>query len=309
MRIFQSIQPRQCKATLALTAALGSLASTAIAAPAVLSASGSYNLGTDLSTGATISPTTACGNAGTDARNSTIAGSNGIALHSYSCGFGNYQFGSRSSGENTYFVTGSASVTGDIDLGMGGKLFNFVINNGQVGAFGSSSFGAGEYQESQLSIKLTINGVSFMDELFFAKIGAGGLKTNTYTSGAANQLGNVLLAGNGYVSYSFPGAPYSLDLSSLNVTDGIYDVSYVMTSLARGNVSNTTICNGPNFRGDSFPGSGIATFCGAGAKSGDPSSPISRPQLIPEPNLFALMGLAGGMLALSGAKRRRRNRS
>lgn len=311
---------------LLVLALLTTLTSAAYGGPAIQFASGSYNLGSDSSTGTTSAASSSCGTSGTDALEFTGAGANNIGIHSYSCGFGSYQFGSRSSGENTYFVDGKASVIGNIAIG--GTFFDVVIDSGQVGAFGSTSFGALEYQESQLTIKLTINGTTFLDEAFVTKIGEGGTSTNTYTSDGSYSVGNSLNSGAGYTSYSIFGGYYSFDISALTPdAAGEYDVFYEMTSMARGKVLSTSACRAPNYYGggevaqfavragdhiddvevveidDSF-----SSYCGAGAQSGDPFPSLARAQSVPEPGSFALIGLAGVMMALSRVRRRTRGR-
>ena len=122
---------------LGLLIAVGCISVPAHAALAQFAA-GSYNLGSDLSGGATPSPTTPCGTGGTDALVFTGSGVNNIGIHSYSCGLGFFEFGSRSSGENTYYVDGSASVIGDLPSGASG--FGFFISPGQVGAKIAAAF-------------------------------------------------------------------------------------------------------------------------------------------------------------------------
>lgn len=183
---------------LALVAALAAVAPPASAA-VVQTGVGSYNLGSDSSAGATASPSSACGSGGQDALVFTGSGANNIGIHSYSCGLGFFQFGSRSSGENTYDVDGTASVIGSLTTAGGG--FGFFISPGQVGAFGSTAFGACEYQESMLSIKLLIDGVVLLDDAFNTKVDTGGAQTFSHTStGTLGGVSDTFSSGVGFVS-------------------------------------------------------------------------------------------------------------
>jgi hypothetical protein len=302
-----------------LAAAAALLASSAFALP-TLAGVGSYNLGTASPTGATASPQTSCGGGGQDALVFTGAGANSIGIHSYSCGLGNYEFGSRSSGQNTYFVDGSASVSGNISTAGG---FGFVINSGQVGAFGSSSFAAGEFQESSLSIKLVIDGNTYIDQFWSASVSAGGAITTVSTStgpyGISSTFATDASGGTGnYFSYGLFGQSFYLDTSL--VGDGDHVISYVMTSMARGNVlSGGTACVGINNPPGDIGVEGAAaiiregqgdgsfqSFCGAGAQSGDPFPPLANafvPGTLPEPMTAGLTLTA--LLAAAGVRRRR----
>ena len=300
---------------LGLLIAAGCISVPAHAALAQLAA-GSYNLGTDSSVGATPSLITACGTGGTDALVFTGSGSNNIGIHSYSCGLGIFEFGSRSSGENTYYVDGSASVSGA--LPSGASSFGFYISPGQVGAFGSTAFGAGEYQEATLSIKLMIDGDSYLDDLFHTKIGAGGLIDDaTHLSfGSLGPVSSSFNAGAGFASFTVFGGSYFVPLSP----DVDHTISYVISSLAKGRVTSPTACRGigpqggfeetgaefGDGNGDGGPiGDGsFSAYCGAGAQSGDPFPPLARE--LPEPGSLALLSVALGLLSLPALQRRRK---
>ena len=290
---------------LGLLIAVGCISVPAHAALAQFAA-GSYNLGSDLSGGATPSPTTPCGTGGTDALVFTGSGVNNIGIHSYSCGLGFFEFGSRSSGENTYYVDGSASVIGDLPSGASG--FGFFISPGQVGAFGSTAFGAGEYQEATLSIKLLIDGNSYLDDLFHTKIGAGGLiEDATHSSfGSLGSVSSSFNAGAGFASFTVFGGGYFVSLSP----DVDHTISYVISSLANGRVTSPTACRGIGPQGGfeetgaAFGDGSFSAYCGAGAQSGDPFPPLARE--LPEPGSLALLSVALGLLSLPALQRRRK---
>jgi PEP-CTERM motif len=322
MRHWSRLATPKTLSAIGLAAALSALGLSTQAAAAVQAGVGSYNLGTDVATGATASPQTACGSGGQDALIFTGSGGNNIGIHSYSCGFGLYEFGSRSSGEGTYYVDGSGSVIGDISISGGG--LSIFVSPGQVGAFGSTAFVAGEYQRSELSIELKIRPAgstdaftTYLDEDWFVEIGTGGAVSNGYTSSGTDSVINSFTSGAGYASYAVTGQSYFFGLS-----DGLYEIDYVISSLARGKITTTTSCRGvigdggigegdheggPQFAafvGEEGGDGSFAAYCGAGAQSGDPFPALARE--LPEPGSMALIGLAG--LLGMGARRRAASR-
>ncbi|KAK6020443.1 PEP-CTERM exosortase interaction domain protein [Ostertagia ostertagi] len=311
---------------IALTAALTLLTSPAWAA-LTYTGTGSYNLGTPSNVGATAAPTTSCGSiSGQDALQFTGVNADNIGLHAYACDDNIVSFGSRSSGEGTYFVQGIASVLGSLSVGEDNYSFNFYINPGEVGAFGSTGFAAGEFQTSKLTIKLTIDGTTYVDEAWSATVGtAGDTSTSGYTSNGTYTVGTNVDSGSGYYSFGLQGGYYSIALGQ-----GDHDISYVMTSEASGSVSNTSICTAylqgnprqeatralvAEVPADGPPtGEAFTSYCGAGARSGDPFpsfdpandfGPIARAQAVeelPEPMTAALTLTA--LLAAAGVRRR-----
>jgi hypothetical protein len=315
---------------IALTAAL-----TALAAPAwadlTYAGSGSYNLGTPSGPGGTVAASSNCGTlqpfSGTDALEFNGSGINNIGLHAYSCndsGFVN--FGSRASGENTYFAQGIASVMGSLNVSDAGGGFSFFINSGEVGAFGSTAFGSGEFQKSKLTIKLTIDNVDYIDQAWSASVSTGGDTTaSTQSSTGPYSVGSNSNDGAGYYSYGVLGGSFFIPLD-----EGLHNISYVMTSEASGNILTTGICTaylqgGKGQEGVAArvaanaeaPADGPVTdqpftsYCGAGARSGDPfpdSDPIARAQAVdlPEPMTAGLTLTA--LLAAAGVRRRNSKR-
>lgn len=303
---------------LALTAAL-----TALTAPAwaglTYVGTGSYNLGTSSGPGGTVAMSTPCGGlSGQDTLEFNGSGANNIGIHAYSCDDSVTNFGSRSSGENTYYAQGIASVTGQLTTAEHDS-FSFFVNSGEVGAFGSTAFAAGEFQKASLTIKLVIDGVTYMDEAWSAEVGTGGdSSASSHTSTGPLSVGYTTTSGAGYYSFGLFGGPFSIDL-----TAGTHDISYVMTSEASGNITTTGVCSAVLYGGGGGetlarneglavaegPGAGepFASYCGAGARSGDPfSDPIARPfdGQLPEPMSAGLAMTA--LLAAAGARRRAR---
>lgn len=317
---------------LCLATLLAALAAPAWSAPTLLlGGAGSYNLGSPTSAGATPASTTSCGagGIGQDALDFQGADGNNIGLHAYACGGydNNYvDFGSRASGENTYFVQGIASVIGALTTSEGNG-FSFYINPGEIGAFGSTLFSGGEFQKAKLTIQLTIDGKKYLDEAWSADV-TDGVVSHQFVSGAdadvALSVGYTENSGAGYFSYGLSGGWYNIAL-----TDGDHDISYVMTSEASGWVSSTSVCtaylqgNGRQAaRGDGVEvpaegpptGEAFTSYCGAGARSGDPFpsndpglyfEPIARAQVLELPEPMSA-GLALVALFAAGSASRRR---
>ncbi|MBL8376833.1 MAG: PEP-CTERM sorting domain-containing protein [Burkholderiales bacterium] len=288
-------------------------------------ATGNTNLGADTLAGATSIAPTGCffgtGQDVLDFRND--ASGNATGLHSYACGFGSFEFGSRSSGENTYYADGSAQVTTTIT----GDSFGFSVSPGQVGAFGSTSFVAGEYQYAELTIRLIIDGTLYLDEFWSTNVGTGGATTSIYNSLGLLSVTNAFTSGAGFASYGLPGQDFFLT----GLGAGSHSIDYQMISVARGMVSSMATCRATIYapqgggegggEGGGDNGGGLEdvaaaflvevpndfvefnSFCGAGAQSGDPFPPIAR--AIPEPATAALFGLAAALLVAGAARRRR----
>ncbi|MFN0161515.1 MAG: PEP-CTERM sorting domain-containing protein [Burkholderiales bacterium] len=293
-----------------------------------VTATGRTNLGLDTNVGATAIASTDCffGPPGTgrdvlDFRGD--ASGNATGLHSYACGFGQFEFGSRSSGERTFYADGSARVITTVT----GDTFGFSVSPGQVGAFGSTSFGAGEYQYAELTIRLIIDGTDFLNEFWSTEVGVGGAITNVYNSLGSAAVSNLYNSGAGFASYALPGQDFFLT----GLGAGTHSIDYEMISVARGRVSSLASCRatiyspGGGGEGEGEGGGGdnggediglaavlvegpgdfieFNSFCGAGAQSGDPFPPIAR--AIPEPATGALVGLAAALLVAGAARRRR----
>lgn len=301
---------------LCLTAALTALTAPAWAA-LTYTGVGSYNLGSASGPGGTPAAATACGtNAGQDALEFNGSGVNNIGIHAYACDDQVSNFGSRASGENTYFAQGLASITGSL-FTPEQSGFSFFVDAGEVGAFGSTAFTAGEFQKSKLTIKLIIDGTTYMDEAWSAEVGAGGTLTHNYVSAGSYSVGTVSNSGAGYYSYGLAGGAYFIPLA-----EGTHEISYTMVSEAAGNILSTGVCTAYLQGGRQEAAAAMAvaelpegpitdqpfaSYCGAGARSGDPfpsGEPIARPFVgeLPEP-MSAGLTLAA-LAAAAGARRR-----
>ncbi|RTL44342.1 MAG: hypothetical protein EKK53_07630 [Burkholderiales bacterium] len=285
-----------------LAAALTVLSSLSLPTWAALTytGAGAYNIGTFAGPGGTATPSSACGNiSGQDSGTFIGAGSDNIGIHAYACDDVPGNAGSRASGQGTYFAQGVASIFGTVG-GTDASTFDFVVNAGQVGAFGSTAFVAGEFQRALLTIKLIIDGTTYLDEAWSAQVGAGGAITNSYVSHGLQALGWTSGSGAGYFSYDITGGTFSIPLLALpNGAD--HNIAYVMTSEAAGNIITTTSCVGVLAGASQSP---FGAVCGAGAVTGDfNNDPIVVPTgQLPEPMTAGLVLTA--LLAATGVRRR-----
>lgn len=287
--------------TSCLTAVLTALTAPAWAA-LTYTASGAYSVGTSIGPGATAVMNGPCGNtSGRNAEEFNGAGVDNVGIHAYACDHSLSAFGSRASGENTYFAQGIASITGT-QGGSDTADFSFIINPGEVGAFGSTAFTAGEFQKASLTIKLIIDGTVYLDEAWSAEVGAGGAITNSYASLGLLSVGSTGGGGAGYYSYSISGGFFSVPLLALP-GNADHDISYVMTSESAGNIISTSACTAVLAQAPNAP---FPAVCGAGARSGDADNdPIARAmQPLPEPMTAGLTLTA--LLAAASARRRAR---
>lgn len=286
---------------LCLAAAVAGLALPAWA-DLVYTSAGSYNAGSSSGPGATAAAGTSCGSlSGRDTQEFNGVGANNIGIHAYACDNQPGVIGARASGENTYFAQGTSSIIGTVG-GTDAKTFDFIVDAGQVGVFGSSAFVAGEFQRASLTIKLIIDGTTYMDESWSAQVSTGGAISASHASNGSLSLATALEFGSGYFSWDITGNSFSIPLLALPNGDD-HNISYVMTSEAAGNIRSTTSCTAVLA---SAPHAPFGAVCGAGATVGDPNNdPIATATgQLPEP-MTAGLTLAA-LLAAAGARRRSR---
>ena len=160
---------------------------------------------------------------------SNVNGSS-AGLHSYGSTTGN--FGSRSSGNGIYDVTGSFRINETITNGSGtsqNAVFNFFITPGQVSLDVGSPLGAGQFLTSGLSFNLLANGNSVFNS-------SATLLANA-TGTTASFLGTNLYQGGGNY-YGVNGGFYSVNLGVLAAGQSL-DLSYSLDTFARGNSAAT----------------------------------------------------------------------
>ena len=204
----------------------------------------------------------------------TGAGSNNIGIHTYGQenqnGF--TTFGSRSSGQGTYFVDGRVifKTSGDFNT------FQFSFDGGEVSAIGSTGFVAGDYQLASMTVRITdAYTYDFDDGQGNAGTGMGtqtlidyALSINVGTGGALTLLsadtGDVGFSGIGAINQSigagftgFASFFYSGGFQSLNlitaagimppagmVTGINHNIIYELATVAAGNLTTAASCLG-----------------------------------------------------------------
>jgi hypothetical protein len=306
------------------------LASLAQSASATTLVNASFNLGSPLSASATNVVGGNCGTnsagsgPGLDAISFDSAGNNNTVVHTYDCSYG---FGSRSSGQNNFYADGSVVINETFT----GTSFGYFIEAGDIGAFGSGLFGANEFQYAGLSISLSIDGVSYIDQSWSFRISEGGQLNFTATSnGSITITDSNFTSGIGYAFRTIDGG--NGVISGLSNTS--HTLLYTIASKSYGNVDTSTgaasDCYGPgratfpgvngggganlNGEGGQFALASIASasgdalppdvainlYCGAGARIGDPISfgtgvgiggSFAGLQQVPVPAPLALLAL------------------
>jgi hypothetical protein len=263
-----------------------------------------YNLGTSSSAGLTDVPPGPCSSSGLDALEFTGSGSNNIGIHTYGCGLGQFQFGSRSSGEGTYFVDGHVNYSDTFT----GTDFSFTVSPGHTGAWGSPGFASGEFQQGSMRLLLTIDSVTYMDESFSVRVDSTG--TTASHGGTVQLLSFTPVSG----TSSFDYIVNALNDTINGLADTSHTVSYDIFTEASGNITATSSCLAPVSQGGggynqptAFGGVGpsnFAVYCGAGAQTGDPLPPF--PRAVPEPGSGALVALGAAAMAIANLRRRKK---
>lgn len=161
----------------------------------------------------------------------TSSGVSSVGMHSYGNTSGS--FGSRSSGNGVYDVTGSFSITLNITndaLTAQAVKFDYYITPGMLNLL-PFAYTASQFAEASVGFAITTtdNRASWSSSAYLRQ-DAGGI---TYT-----ETGEDIYGGSG-TSRTVEGGAHSLDLGVLNAGESV-GLTYVLNSTARGDAVNGT---------------------------------------------------------------------
>ena len=214
--------PRRTLLWLALAA---SALAPALAQAQTMSASGTYSFGGNPV--ATLGPSVFPFNPNVDVLLFTGAGSNSVGMHTYGSLSGN--FGSRSSGQGVYDVTGTYNITESISNPGAAPLaatMNFNITPGMLMNTLNSSTGAGEFVSAYINFDIRVNGSPVWGSNATLRTDSTG---TSFSSGGTNLYG---LSAPGY--YTIAGGAFSANLGTI-AAGGSISLSYTLSTATSGN--------------------------------------------------------------------------
>jgi PEP-CTERM motif len=226
MQASQKFSPRLN--ALAVAAALCLLSAAASAGTVVTSmqATGSYALGSDAAVSLLDSKTSPASGASVDVLSFPFSGSNSAGLHSYGYTGGN--FGSRSSGQGVYDVSGSFKIVMTISnttLVAQTARFDFNITPGLLSNSIASPLIGSEFLNAAMKFDIRRNGTTLWGSA--ATLNSNAVGTSFSASGDTS-----LYVGSG-AHYTVANVSKSIDLGVLNAGESI-QLSYQLDSFAKG---------------------------------------------------------------------------
>ena len=190
-----------------------------------MSASGTYSFGG--SPLATLGPSVFPSNPNVDVLLFAGAGGNSVGMHTYGSLSGN--FGSRSSGQGVYDVTGTYNITESISNPGAAPLaatMNFNITPGMLMNTLNSSTGAGEFVNAYINFDIRVNGSPVWGS-------NATLRTDsTGTSFSSSGTNLYSLSAPGY--YTIAGGAFSANLGTI-AAGGSISLSYTLSTATSGN--------------------------------------------------------------------------
>lgn len=231
---------------------------------------------------------------------------NNVFYHTFGNTSGN--FGARVSGSGifditssyTFFNTYTNSSTASEDFN-----FDFTVIPGEIRTSGTLVTGESLFTSYNLGVMIDFD----QDGVFDSTIFNSAASITTTSAGSVHETSGTSLTGANYsensgsAEYSWSSFSDSIFVGSILPSDS-FDLQYILTTTARGNVSNTDCGEGFHDGGEGFIDDGGEGFtpCGeAIARSGDPfgfqntanisSSPTPN-NPVPAPSGLALLGLS-----------------
>jgi hypothetical protein len=228
---------------------------------------------------------------------------------------GLYQFGSRSSGESTYSITGSANYTDTFTVGASGAYaFAFDIDSGQLNVSIPDGVDGQQSGSLQVVIMETIGSgapITLFDyNASMSLLSSSALPTFSETGATLNPGGFTDSAGSG--NYGWNVYHDSVSLGTLAQGE-VVTISETINSTATGSSDPATCTSGGgNAVFAAVESVGGGAFCGSAiARIGDPPSlDAMAPSVdrvgtpVPEPATWVLLG--AGFASLGLIRRRRR---
>jgi PEP-CTERM motif len=229
MKISQKFSARFNAVAVAAALCVVSAAASAATVVTSIQASGSYALGSNAAVSLLDLKASPAAGAGVDVLSFPSSGSNAAGLHSYGSTRGN--FGSRSSGQGVYDVSGSFKIVMTIaNTSSVAQIarFDFNITPGVLSNTIASPLTGSQFLNAELKFDLRRNGTTLWGS-------AASLNSNSAGTSFSASGDTTLYAGTG-AYYSVANVSKSIDLGVLNAGESI-QLSYQLDSFAKGSTA------------------------------------------------------------------------